>query len=102
MKLNRSEDLHIRVSKEEKENIANKAKSLGISISTYLRKSLLREHIISKTDIQTVLELKKIGVNLNQLVRHIHMLPVDEEIISSLSSIKKYMDELKQITEKLI
>ena len=54
MKLNRTEDLHIRVSKEEKEKIANASKSFGISISTYLRKSLLREHIISKTDIQTV------------------------------------------------
>ena len=43
----------------------------------------------------------KIGVTLNQLAKHINTLPVDEEIISSLSSIKKYIDELKQITEKL-
>lgn len=102
MKNNRGEYLHIRVSKEEKDKIANIAKSLGISLSTYARKSLLREPIISKTDIQTVFEIKKIGVNLNQLAKHVNTLPLDREIIKSLSSIDNYISELKLITDKLI
>lgn len=37
-----------------------------------------RKQDCSKTDVQTLFELNKIGVNLNQLVRHINMLPVEE------------------------
>lgn len=101
MKLNRTEIIHVRVSVDEKEKIANISKSLGVSISTYLRKSLLREHIISKTDVQTVFEIKKIGVNINQLAKHINSLPLEEEIINSLSSIENFIAELKQIIDKL-
>lgn len=101
MKNNRDEYLHIRVSKNEKDKIANIAKSLGVSLSTYTRKSLLRERVTSKTDIQTVFEIKRIGVNLNQLAKHINTLPLDEEIIKSLSSIDNYVNELKLITDKL-
>lgn len=101
MKNNRAEYLHIRVSKEEKDKIANIAKKLGVSLSTYTRKSLLRERITSKTDIQTIFEIKKIGVNLNQLAKHINTLPLDEEIVRSLSNIDNYINELKLITDNL-
>ncbi len=101
MKKNREEYLNIRVSKEEKEQIKKIAKSLGVSVSTYTRKSLLKEHITSKTDIQTIFEIKKIGVNLNQLAKHINTLPIDEEIERSLVFIKEYIDELKLITDRL-
>lgn len=101
MKNNRVEYLNIRVSKEEKEKITKIAKSLDISVSTYTRKSLLRECITSKTDIQTIFEIKKIGVNLNQLAKHINTLPIDEEIVKSLSNIDNYINELKLITDKL-
>ena len=101
MKKNREEYLNIRVSKEEKEQIKKIAKSLGVSVSTNTRKSLLKEHITSKTDIQTIFEIKKIGVNLNQLAKHINTLPIDEEIERSLVFIKEYIDELKLITDRL-
>lgn len=101
MENNKSDFLHIRISREEKKKIFNIAKSLGVSLSTYSRKSLLKEKVISKTDIQTVFEIKKIGVNLNQLAKHINTLPVDEEIIKSLKSIDSYINELKIITNKL-
>lgn len=101
MKNNKGEYLHIRVSKEEKDKIANIAKKLGVSLSTYTRKSLLRERITSKTDIQTIFEIKKIGVNLNQLAKHINTLPLDEEIVRSLSNIDNYINELKLITDNL-
>ena len=79
-----------------------RAKSEGVSLSTYLRKSILGERIISKTDLQTVFELKKIGTNLNQLAKHINTLPVDEYIIESVTSIDNYIKELRQITDRLI
>lgn len=101
MKENRADNLHIRISKKEKEMISSRAGALGVSISTYLRKLLLQEPIISKTDIQTVFEIKKIGVNLNQLAKHINTLPIDDEIRNSLLIIENYINELKQITERI-
>ena len=101
MKENRTIILRARLSKSEKELIDRRAKGLGISLSAFLRKSLLGEQIVSKTDVQTVFELKKIGVNINQLARHLNTLPVEEEIRNSLFSINNYIRELKQITDSL-
>ena len=102
MKKNRTEVIRARLSEEEKEQVLKHAKTEGVSLSMYLRKSVLRERIASKTDIQTVFELKKIGTNLNQLAKHVNTLPVEENILESLKVLDNYIDELKQITSKLI
>ena len=102
MKENRNKDIRARLTEEEKEQVIRRAKAEGITHSMYLRNSVLGERIPSKTDIQTVFELKKIGTNLNQLAKHVNSLPVDENIRISLESIEMYIKELKQITDKLI
>ena len=102
MKENKTKTIIVRLSATEKEVAVKRAKSEGVSLSTYLRKSILGERIISKTDLQTVFELKKIGTNLNQLAKHINTLPVDEYIIESITSIENYIKELRQITDRLI
>lgn len=98
---NRTEVIRARITVEEKKQIMELAKSNGVSISTYLRRSLLNGRLVTKTDVQTVFELKKIGNNLNQLARYVNTLPVDENIIASLDDIKNYIEELKNITDKL-
>lgn len=102
MKENRTKVVILRLTEDEKGQAAKRAKDEGITLSSYIRKSILGERIISKTDIQTAFELKKIGTNLNQLAKHVNSLPVDENICLSLESIEKYIKELKQITDKLI
>lgn len=102
MKENKTKTIIVRLSATEKEVAVKRAKSEGVSLSTYLRKSILGERIISKTDIQTVFEIKKVGVNLNQLAKHINTLPVDENIVRSIAEIDSYIKELKQITDKLV
>ena len=101
MRINRTEVIKIRVTKEEKETMSEKAKSDGIPLSMLLRKSVLSETIRSNTDIQTVFQLKKIGNNLNQLVHYINMIPTEENIISSLESIENLLHQIKIITDKL-
>ena len=98
MKENRTKVIRARLSEEEKEQVFRRAKAEGVTLSMYLRKSVLGERITSKADIQTVFELKKIGTNLNQLAKHVNSLPVDENIRISLESIEMYIKELKQIT----
>lgn len=101
MEENRDKRIYVRLSKSEKEKLIKRAKAEGVSLSTYLRKSMLGERIVSKTDVQTVFELKKIGTNLNQLAKNINTLPVNEYILESINTIDTYIKELKQITDKL-
>ena len=60
MKENRTKVIRARLSEEEKEQVFRRAKAEGVTLSMYLRKSVLGERITSKADIQTVFELKKI------------------------------------------
>lgn len=102
MKENRTEVIKVRLTKEEKERLAKRVKLEGISLSTYVRKSILGENIVSKTDIQVVFELKKIGVNINQLAKHVNTLPINENIIDAIGRIDLYMKELKLITDRIL
>jgi hypothetical protein len=64
-------------SEAEEQAILEKVRASGLSQSEYLRQAVLKTRLVvrqSKTDFQTIHELNKIGVNLNQLVHgaHIH------------------------------
>lgn len=102
MKDIRNKIIILRLTEEEKEQAVKAAKEVGLTLSSYVRKMILRNKIVSKTDVQTLFELNKIGVNLNQLVRHINMLPVEENIVSSLDDINTFIRELKNITSRLV
>lgn len=102
MKETRNEVIKARITKEEKARLLKRVKLEGVSLSTYIRKSILGERIVSKTDIQVVFELKKIGVNINQLAKHINTLPVDDNIIDAIARIDSYIKELKEITGRIL
>lgn len=102
MKDIRNKIIILRLTEEEKEQAVKAAKEVGLTLSSYVRKMILGNKIVSKTDVQTLFELNKIGVNLNQLVRHINMLPVEENIVSSLDDINTFIGELKNITSRFV
>ena len=52
MKENRTKVIRARLSEEEKEQVFRRAKAEGVTLSMYLRKSVLGERITSKADIQ--------------------------------------------------
>lgn len=99
---NRTVTIKIRLTESEKEMLLSRAKADGKSVSAYIRESSLKGRCISKTDIQVVYELRKIGANINQLVKYVHLLPVDENIAYALKRIHEYMDELETIKKKLL
>lgn len=102
MKENKTKNIVIRLTEEEKDKLVKRADSVGKSLSSYIREVSLKGNITSKTDIQTVYELKKIGVNINQLVKHANMLPVDENVRQLLARMNEYLSDIDRIKKNLL
>ena len=68
MSKNRTERLQLRVSSEEKEAIAQKAADANMSIADYIVALSANQKIIDAKIIgQLILEIRRIGVNVNQV-----------------------------------
>lgn len=102
MKENKTKNIVIRLTEEEKDKLVKRAGSVGKSLSSYIREVSLKGNITSKTDIQTVYELKKIGANINQLVKHANMLPVNENVRQILVRMNKYLSDIDRIKKNLL
>lgn len=102
MKENRTAIVKLRLTEAEKKSAVKRAKDEGSTLSSYIRKSITGEKIVSKADIQIAFELKKIGNNLNQLAKHVNTLPADEIIRASINDIENYIKQLKKITDTLV
>jgi hypothetical protein len=86
----------------EKEQLLQRSKEEGKSLSSFIRESALKGRSISKTDVQMIYELRKIGANINQLAKHINTLPSDENILYSLDRINQYLSDVETINRKLL
>ncbi|MBQ1658284.1 MAG: plasmid mobilization relaxosome protein MobC [Clostridia bacterium] len=68
MSKNRTERLQLRLSSEEKEAIAQKAADANMSIADYIVALSANQKIIdAKIIAQLILEIRRIGVNVNQV-----------------------------------
>lgn len=75
--------IEIRIAEKEKEIIKQLAKKAGFkSYTRYMKTVSLNKEIHSNTDIDTVIQLRKMGNNLNQIARKINIDSSDENIKS--------------------
>lgn len=101
-KENKTEVLIIRLTKTEKDVLKQAAKNAHLSLSSYSKHAIFSQKIVSKTDVQTVFQLKKIGVNLNQLAKQINSLPSDNNIRYALKRVSEYIENLDKITSSIV
>lgn len=94
--------LRIRVSEEDKKIIERRAKSCNLDVSKYVRMSAMNTKYTSKTDIKTAYELNKIGVNINQIAKEIHIYRDDKNIEKSLIRLESLLNDIETITKKLL
>jgi Arc/MetJ-type ribon-helix-helix transcriptional regulator len=67
---NKTERFSIKINKQDKAIIKEKAKKAGYgSTSSYIRDVLLEKNIIPRADKEMILQVRKIGVNINQLTK---------------------------------
>lgn len=73
----------VRCTEAEKELISNNAQRAGITVTEYIRRMALKGRIIikeSNTNLETVHQIRKLGVNLNQQTRKLNatgVMPVE-------------------------
>ena len=70
--MERSGRVHLRVTEREKGEFSAKASAAGLGLSEYLRKAALDIGLIHKYDQAALHQLRKIGVNLNQIAHHLN------------------------------
>lgn len=99
---NRTTNVHIRLTQDEKDTLVEKAKKAELRLSTYIRRAALNQKYILKADVKTAFELKKIGVNLNQIAKYLNTLPTDDNIKGAALSVEKYLSEINEVTKELL
>lgn len=101
MKENKTTRIPVKISNSEKEEIRDRAKKLGMTVSAYMRTSALNQRIIIKTDKEMVRQIRYIGNNINQIA---HQYNMRGENLDGLTIADAYMqmEEYKQLLQLII
>ena len=99
MKINKAYKFRLYLTNDQKELINKKMEQLGTcNFMDYARKMLIDGHVIkqeSRTDENVVLELKRIGNNINQIAKQLNSnLFVEKDTVAK---IKMYQKEIWQL-----
>lgn len=97
----RSEKITFRVTVKEQLQLEQGANLCGLPTGNFIRNKLFKgkfpEPKISKIDLNTYLELKKIGVNLNQLAKQVNAGKVPIAIMAILDKLMLYQERIIRI-----
>ena len=83
----------IRFSLTEYEQVISELEKTNLSFSSFTRNLLLKKKINSKTDDKLILEINRIGNNLNQIARAVNK----QERINVLSELVKIEQSIKEL-----
>lgn len=89
---------------DEKERWSKKAAAASLSLNEYIRLCVDKRKITPappEVNRTTAVELGRIGVNLNQLVRAINTVVASDQQIPSVSEVLNLIDEVNLIIKKL-
>jgi hypothetical protein len=89
---------------DEKERWSKKAASANLSLNKYIRLCVDKRKITAappEVNRTTAVELGRIGVNLNQLVRAINTVVALNQEIPNLSEVLKLIDEVSLVIREL-
>lgn len=100
-KENKTKDIHLRLTQAEFIQIQKDAKATQSSVSEYMRICSLNKKIISKTDMETVFQIRRIGANFNQLVKSLNANSSNYNVEDTLNSLNFYYKEFKKIIDIL-
>lgn len=93
--------IEIRLTEEELYEVKEKAKKAGLSVGEFARRVFRKEKIIvppSADERELIMEVRRIGSNLNQLVKKYHALGIEpreslDRCAEDIESIKRLLEE---------
>lgn len=97
----RTEQLNLRLTLAELEAVRIEADKAGLSVADYVRRRAVGMPVSAaprRTDAALVSEINRIGVNVNQLTRAVH---IDDLSPSFTSDWRGALDELRQVLTKV-
>lgn len=108
MKAHRKEpDKHIkiapvRLTQAQLEEITQRSQESGLTRSEYMRRRILGKKITSKTDLTTIAQIHKIGVNINQIARVVnqeskvrHVANIEMQLKLNYQALQNILNEIK-------
>jgi len=93
--------VNFKISSEDREILYERAKKLGLSVSEYIRRMALNRKITVKTDVEMLMQVRKIGVNINQIARKINMDTSRTNVDTGLRELGNYMEYLRGVLDKI-
>ena len=98
----KSQVINLRVTSDEFSAINSQCTQAGITRSAYILQAVMNKRVLTKIDAQTVFQLRKIGINLNQITKQVHIISkfVDKkeqelpDILKEISSIRAQIDSI--------
>jgi hypothetical protein len=98
----------LRFSLAEYESINLELEKTNLSFSSFTRNLLLKKKINSKTDDKLILEINRIGNNLNQIAYVINLMKLNgslnlsDNMLSEIQTFNAMLRDLSRMQEKLI
>lgn len=94
--------IEFRISEENKEILQKKADNIGINLSEYIRTILLKTEPIF-IDNSSVIQIRKIGYNVNQIVKNAHTFkePPSQNLIDEIENLKSLIQDLTNKSFKI-
>lgn len=99
---NRTEHLSLRITKDERIFLKEKAKKYNLTLTDFILQCTLKEELENAHNVnEAVKEIHKIGVNINQFVRAMHRQGLDQNQIDCINKeMKNIWHFLKQLQAK--
>jgi hypothetical protein len=89
----------VRFNKAQNELLKAKSEKTGIKLAILIRELTLKSNIniTSKYDLDTYNQIRKIGVNINQISRKFNTIFAKNELTGEYEKLIKFMNDLKKI-----
>lgn len=99
--------INLRVTEKELSAINSRVKKAKINRSSYILQAILNEKVLTNIDIQVVFQLRKIGVNLNQITKQIHIISKfvdkkEDKLPDILKEITFIEQQIQQLNDQII
>lgn len=91
------------LSEKQLKKYKEESAKLGWKLSRYLRERIDKNviNISSKTDIEMKIQLRKIGVNINQITRRINAENHKINFNTHLNNLNIFLEEVKKVINKI-